>query len=132
MTPEDLRERTFEFAARTRRFCRPYLRDIETEDAARQLLRSSASVASNYRAACLARSHAEFTARLGIVLDEADESEYWAKYLRAGGLEGAELDAICLEATELTRIFRSSRRTSLANDQRDQPRRHRPDPTRRG
>src|SRR5437016_2719624 len=69
---------------RTKRFLLGVLEFVETlprspgSDAiARQLARSAVGVAGNYRSACRARSHAEFTAREGIVLEEADESELW-------------------------------------------------------
>jgi four helix bundle protein len=42
-----------------------------------QLLRSGTSVAANYRAVCCARSRAEFLAKLGVVIEEADESAFW-------------------------------------------------------
>ena len=48
----------------------------------KQLIRAAAGVAGNYRSACRARSHAEFTAKIGIVLDEADESELWLSVVR--------------------------------------------------
>jgi four helix bundle protein len=44
---------------------------------AKQLARSGNGVVGNYRSACRARSHTEFTAKMGVVLDEADESELW-------------------------------------------------------
>ncbi len=53
---------------------------------ARQLIRSGTSVGANYRAACRARSHAEFIAKLGIVEEECDESLYWMEMLVESGL----------------------------------------------
>jgi len=98
VTPQELRQRTWEFALAARRFCRPLLHDIEAADAARQLTRASASVASNYRAVCLARSRAEFAAKLGAVLEEADECLFWTEYLRHGGISARELDELVQEA----------------------------------
>ena len=73
-TAEDLK-------LRTRRFCVAILDFVDTisrtpsgDAVARQLARSGLGVAGNYRGACRGRSHAEFTARLGVVLEEADES----------------------------------------------------------
>jgi four helix bundle protein len=74
VTPQELRERTTRFGGRVRQFCRPYLRDIDTYDAARQFTRASASVGSVYRSVCLSRSHAEFVARIAHVLEETDEA----------------------------------------------------------
>jgi four helix bundle protein len=115
MTPQELRERTRDFALRVQRFCRPLLRTPETQDAARQLTRAGASVAANYRAVGLARSRVEFLAKLGVVLEEADESGFWARYLRDAGHRSAELDAIIEEARQLAAIFGASRRTARAN-----------------
>ena len=73
-----------ELKVRTKRFCVAILDFVDTlprtpsgDALARQLARSGLGVAGNYRGACRGRSHTEFTARLGIVLEEADESELW-------------------------------------------------------
>ncbi len=70
--------------ARTKRFAVTVLDCIETlprtaagDTLSRQLARAGLGVAGNYRGACRGRSHAEFTARLGVVLEESDESELW-------------------------------------------------------
>jgi four helix bundle protein len=47
----------------------------------KQILRSGTSIGANYRAACRSRSKAEFTAKLGIVLEEADETVFWLELL---------------------------------------------------
>lgn len=113
MTPQELRERTWQFSRRTKRFCTPLLRHVEHAYAAGQLRRAAASAASNYRAACIARTTRNFIAKLDIVLEEADESDFWATDLDDSGLKGAELNWIIQEARELTRIFGASRRTAL-------------------
>jgi four helix bundle protein len=76
-TAEDLK-------VRTKRFCVAILDFVDTlprtpsgDAVARQLARSGLGVAGNYRGACRGRSHTEFTARLGVVLEEADESQLW-------------------------------------------------------
>nr|WP_256488458.1 four helix bundle protein [Pontibacter sp. HSC-36F09] len=64
----------------------------KTEEATimkRQLLRSATSVAANYRAACRARSSAEFYAKLCIVVEEADESLFWLELLEESGTTSA-------------------------------------------
>ncbi len=53
---------------------------------ANQLIRSATSIGANYRAACRARSRAEFAAKLGTVAEEADETVYWLELVREGGL----------------------------------------------
>ena len=75
----------------------------------RQVLRSGTSVGANYRAACRARSRAEFIAKLGIVLEEADETVFWLELLLEGGIVNHEkLDALLKEVQELTSIFVTS------------------------
>ena len=50
-----------------------------------QLLRAGTSVGANYRAACRARSRKEFIAKMGIVEEEADESQFWLELLLERG-----------------------------------------------
>jgi four helix bundle protein len=114
MSPAELRDRTGTFARLVFRVCAPLLHRVELKDAARQFIRSSASVATNYRSACLARSRAEFIARLCLVLEEADESLAWAEYLRDSGRAPPAVAELVSEALELTKIFAASRRTSVA------------------
>ena len=84
MTPQELRERTRQFALRVVRFCRTLPPTAEAHEIGGQLRRAANGVASNYRAAGRARSRAEFAARIGIVLEEADESEHWLPVLSNG------------------------------------------------
>jgi four helix bundle protein len=79
----------------------------------KQLLRSGTSVGANYRAACRARSKDEFIAKLGIVLEEADESVFWLELIEETGLVGPDkLRSLLNEAEELTAIFVASLRTA--------------------
>ena len=52
-----------------------------------QLIKSATSTAANYRAACRGRSNAEFSAKISISLEEADESLFWLEMI-----EGCEID----------------------------------------
>lgn len=71
---------------------------------------------ANYRAACRARSRAEFVAKLGIVLEESDEIVFWLELLLEAGIGNRNAVAGALkEADELTSIFVSSLRTAKAN-----------------
>jgi four helix bundle protein len=91
-----------------------------------QLARSATSVAFNYRASCRARSHAEFTAKTGLVAEEADESQGWLEFIQAGQLiTSADVARLLAEATELTKIVSASYGTARYNE------RNRPDGTRR-
>ncbi len=71
---ENLRDRTKKFAVRIVRVYRalPFKNDAQV--LGKQLMRSGTSVAANYRAACRARSKAEWVAKIGIVVEEADET----------------------------------------------------------
>jgi four helix bundle protein len=83
MNPEQLRQRTGRFAKDVDAFVAPLLEKTRTRNTGQPLLEASSSVASNYRAAGRARSHAEFTAKIGSVLEEADESQFWLQHLDA-------------------------------------------------
>jgi four helix bundle protein len=81
------------------------------------LIRSGTSVASNHRSACRARSRREFIAKLGVVLDEADESELWLEALIECELTPDSLPVrpLLQEAAELRAIFFQSARTARNN-----------------
>jgi four helix bundle protein len=79
-------------------------------------VRSATSVGANYRAACRARSRAEFTAKLGTVLEEADESLYWLELIREGRLiPESKLSLLLIEADELTAILTAGRKSAAGN-----------------
>ena len=76
-------------------------------------MRSATSVGANYRAVCRARSTADFVSKLGVVLEEADESLFWIDLLVDSGVISAERTrAIRSEANELVAIFVASLRTA--------------------
>src|SRR5436190_15938820 len=110
MDHEELKKRTGAFARDVFAFTAPILHDVETQDAARQLRRAATSVAANYRSAGVGRSHKEFTARIGKVREEADETVYWLTHLKETGL--AHDDRLLLEAIELKNIFDASYATA--------------------
>jgi four helix bundle protein len=110
---EALKLRTKNFALRVLRLCRSLPRTQEAKILGGQLLRSSTSVAANYRAACRSRSRAEFVAKLGIVLEEADETAFWLELIvEAAMFPGSKPDDLCREANELVSIFVTSVRTA--------------------
>lgn len=81
-----------------------------------QLIRCGTSVAANYRAACIAHSKAAFTAKLSIVIEEADESEFWIEFLTDENLKPKELvESLKDEAHELASIFITARKTAQLN-----------------
>jgi four helix bundle protein len=116
---EELRHRVKSFAIRLLKFVKTLPRDPATSEVAHQLARSGPSVSSNYHSACRARSRREFISKLGLVLEEADESEHWLKLLGDGTLvEGSELDWLQSEASQLRAIFKASVTTARANHDR--------------
>ncbi len=113
---EELRDRTKRFAIRIIRLFRALPRSVEAQVIGKQLLRCGTSVAANYRAACRARSRAEFIARLGIVAEEADESVLWLELLEESNVLSHErLAEIAKEAKELAAIFSASQKTAKGN-----------------
>jgi four helix bundle protein len=110
---EQLRDRTKAFALRIVKLFRALPRAVEAQVIGKQLLRSGTSVAANYRAACRARSKAEFIAKIGIVLEEVDESVLWIEMLiDAEILKKQRVDPLLNEARQLTAIFTASRQTA--------------------
>ena len=82
----------------------------------RQFLRSGTAVAANYRAACRGRSKAEFISKLGVVVEEADETDFWLELLVDAKVVAApSVIALRNECRELLRIFSSSLATAKAN-----------------
>jgi four helix bundle protein len=109
----ELQPRTRAFALRVLRVFRSLPDSREGHVLGQQLLRSSTSVAANYRAACRARSHKEFLFKLGIVEEEADESLFWLEFIADAGLISAKkLEDLISEANQLTAIMVASRRTA--------------------
>jgi four helix bundle protein len=89
-----------------------------------QLVRASASVAANYRASCRAKSKRDFIAKMGTVIEEADESLFWLEYLVATALVAAQaVKKLQSESNELVAIFTTSQKTARANYTREQNRR---------
>lgn len=109
---EQLRTRTKNFAIRVIHLFRS-LPPAPDAQIGRQLLRSGTAVGANYRAACRARSKAEFVSKIGIVTEEADESAFWIELLVDVGIMKKErLEDILRESLELTAIFSASRKTA--------------------
>jgi len=114
-----LRVRAKQFATRALQFVHSLPRHTAIDAVARQLAKSAPSVSANYHSAGRARSRDEFIARLGVVVDEADESVHWLTVLRDGGLaEGEELEWLIAESGELRAIFSASLSTARRNHRR--------------
>lgn len=106
MDQEEMKNRTKEFAKRVINLCRQLPVTREGRLIGNQIFRSGTSVGANYRAACRGRSKAEFIAKLGIVLEEADETLYWLEILSETKIVKADLlKSLMKEADELVGIF---------------------------
>ena len=106
---KDLKDRPKQFALRVIRLYRALPRNEEARVIGKQLLRSGTSIGANYRAACRGRSKAEFVAKLGIVLEEADETVFWLELLQESDIMNVQsLAPLVQEARELTAIFVAS------------------------
>src|SRR5438874_10413719 len=113
MNSAELKERTKKFALRTLDLIEQLPNTTRGRVLANQLARSSTSVGANYRAACRARSRAEFASKLGTVAEEADESLYWLELIRDGKfVPEKRIASLISEADELTAIFTSGRRSA--------------------
>jgi four helix bundle protein len=109
---EELRLRTKRFALRIIRWVQHLPRTAEAQILGKQLLRSGTSVGANYRAAGRARSKAEFSSKIGIVVEESDETVFWLECLVESHIVKEELlQDLLREANELVAIFSASHRT---------------------
>jgi len=116
MDEKELKARTKNFALRVIKLVQALPKNMTADVLGKQLLRSATSVAANYRAACRARSQAEFVAKMSIVVEESDESLFWLELIGDSGLvESARLQDLLKEADELTAIFVVSRATARKN-----------------
>jgi four helix bundle protein len=117
MTPDELKRRTKRFALAIIRLAGTLPRTEAARIIGGQMVRSGTSVGANYRAACRARSRAEFSSRLGVTEEEADETLYWLELLEESGLvKGERVRGLMTEANELVAIFVASRKTAKGAD----------------
>lgn len=113
MNEEDLKKRTKLFALRVIKLVEALPNTSTAKTIGHQLLRSGMSVGANYRASCRGKSKADFVAKLGISLEEADECLYWLELLQETGIISAErLQDLSKEADELVAIFTTSIKTA--------------------
>ncbi len=111
--PEQLRARTKQFAIRIVRLFKSLPKTDEARIIGRQVICSGTSVAANYRAVGRARSRAEFVSRMGVVVEEADETVFWLELLiDTGVVRKVLMESILAEANELLAIFAASHGTA--------------------
>jgi four helix bundle protein len=110
---EELKKRTKQFAIRIIKLFRSLPRTEEARVIGKQMLRSGTSVAANYRAVCRARSKAEFVAKVGVVVEESDETVLWLELLVDTQIvSGNRMANLLSEANELLAIFAASQHTA--------------------
>lgn len=113
MTPDELKARMKKFALRVLNLAEKLPRGVKGRVLSDQIARAGTSVAANYRAACKARSKAEFIAKLGIAEEEADEVQFWLEIISEAELVGADrLRELQQEAREITAILAASRKSA--------------------
>ena len=113
MTPEELKARTKRFALRILKLADSLPRTPSGRTMASQIADSGTSAASNYRAACKARSRKEFVAKIGIAEEEADETQFWLEMIMESKMVSAgRLQPLHQEAREITAIFAASRKSA--------------------
>ena len=113
MDREELIKRTKEFAHRCVKLATILPETPLGKHIRRQLIRCSTSVAANYRATCLSQSKASFIAKISIVLEETDETEFWLEFIIDEKLlKKNQVESLQQEAEELTSIFAASRKTA--------------------
>lgn len=113
MNEADLKLRTKQFSLRIIRLVTSLPNTPTARTIGNQLLRSGTSVGANYRSACSGRSKLDFTAKMGIALEEADESLYWLELLEeAKIIPAGKMQDLKKEAHELVAIFTASIKTA--------------------
>ena len=117
MNKEELKERTKVFAHRCVKLCIALPKNDLGNHIRKQLIKSSTSVAANYRATCVSQSKASFISKLGIVIEEADETLFWLEFIvEENLLEKRLVKPLLNETDELLSIFISSRKTARGVD----------------
>lgn len=113
LTTDEMKARTKSFSLRITKLAEAMPSGRTADVIGKQLIRSGTSVGANYRAACRAKSNADFIAKMGIVEEEADESAFWLELIVETGLMKKELvESLMDEANQLVSIVISSINTA--------------------
>ena len=111
-----LKDRTKRFALRIVKLFRALPKSDEARVIGKQVLRSGTSVAANYRAVCRARSNAEFISKIGVVVEETDETVFWLELLvDTEIIDIQKMESLINEANELLAIFAAAQITAKTN-----------------
>ena len=111
---KNLKKRTKKFAVDIIVLCDTLKDSKATPVVTYQLIKSSSSTGANYRAACRARSKAEFFSKICIVVEEADESEYWLEIIKDANLSTnkEEVSQLTQEANEIIKIMAKAKNST--------------------
>lgn len=121
-TKEAMKKRTKQFALRVINLAGALPENAVGRAIANQVIRSGTSVGANYRAALRARSSKDFINKIGVVLEESDESAFWMELIVEGNvLSENRVTTLLQEANELTAIFAATHKTLKANARRKNP-----------
>jgi len=113
---EILKDRTKRFAIRIVKLFRALPKNDEARIIGKQVMRSGTSIAANNRAVCRARSNAEFISKIGIVVEEADETFFWLELLVEPEIISIQkMESLINEANELLAVFAASQITAKTN-----------------
>jgi four helix bundle protein len=120
MSPKDLQERTKKFAIRIIKLVQHLQKDpVGKIIANQQLLRCGTAVAANYRAVCRAQSAKHFISKLAIVIEEADETQFWLEILVEADIVKMSVVADLLqESGEIVAIMTASRNSAIKNQKK--------------
>jgi four helix bundle protein len=113
----NLKNRTKKLASDVIIFCNSLKKCEASSVVTYQLVKCSSSTGANYRAACRARSKAEFYSKICIVVEEADETEYWLELIKDTNLskDARELERLTKEAGEITKIMSKAKDSTYKN-----------------
>jgi four helix bundle protein len=116
MTKEDIQKLTKGLNIKIVALCESFPPNAAGFEIAKQIIRSSGSVGANYRAACRAKSRADFIYKLEIVIEEADETQYWLEVADEANLtKSTELKTFWNSYNEIVAILTASAKTAKNN-----------------
>jgi four helix bundle protein len=117
MNAEQLRARTKQFTLRVMNVVTALPDTAQGRVIANQLMKAGSSVGANYRAVCRSRTRKDFINKLGVVIEEADESAYWLEVIGEGNvLDLRTVGPLLQEANELVAIFTAARKSARRRD----------------
>ncbi|MBI2722284.1 MAG: four helix bundle protein [Bacteroidetes bacterium] len=109
ITPEILKNRTFNFALSTLKTVNHLKNSTANEIMGKQVMRSANFVGANYRAVCKAKSTTDFINKLKIVEEESEESVNWLELIKEfNKIDNPDYEILLKESSELEKIFAAS------------------------